>query len=147
MQVGWLCSQWAYLEWLLEVAVKWFDGRAKTDGVPISGLACKARDLAPRKLSSKSDLDAMADMAKRVDDVVDERNLAVHGVRSVQPEGSVSGAVGRGKYKGKPQPLAYIRLRSLNDEVERLIGVIEPLLAEHGVIEGSGPIGGEKEKS
>jgi hypothetical protein len=148
-QVGWLCSQWAYLEWLLEKAIWWFldlkktpsDGQTVTGGLSIDALARKARDLAHRKLSTKSDLKAMADIATRLKAIIDERNLAIHGVRSVQPDNTVQATVTRGPYKYQPQPLSSIRLRSLNDEVARLIGVIEPLLHRHGVITGSGPIG------
>ena len=44
--------------------------------------------------------------------------------------------VTRGKYEGTLQHLPLIRLRSLNDEVAKIIAVIEPLLHSHGVIEG-----------
>jgi hypothetical protein len=143
-EVGLLCTQWAYLEWLLEIAIWWFvdlldtpdDGRALTGAISIGGLARKARDLAHRKLSTKPDLDAMADIAARVEAVIDERNLAIHGVRSLQPDETVLAAVARGKYRHKPQSVSLLRLQSLNAEVSRIIAVIEPLLAEHGVIEG-----------
>jgi hypothetical protein len=45
----------------------------------------------------------------------------------------------RGIYRDKPQRLILIRLQSLNAEVEKIIDVIEPLLAAHGVIPWSGP--------
>jgi hypothetical protein len=95
-----------------------------------------------RKLSTKSDLKAMADIAARVKAIIDARNLAIHGVRSVQPDNTVQATVTRGPYKYKPQPLSSIQLRTLNDEVKSIIDVIEPLLAGHGVITGSGPTGG-----
>jgi hypothetical protein len=103
-------------------------------GISIGGLARKARDLAHRKVSTKSDLDAMGDIAARVEAIIDERNLAVHGFRSLQPDEILLAAVARGKYKNTLQLLSLIRLRSLNAEVGRIIAVIE--LADHGVIEG-----------
>lgn len=141
-QVGFLCSQWAYLEWNLEVAVWWLlglpqsDGRTITGGVDICSLARKARDLAHRKLSVKAELDAMADLAKRIEAITDERNLAVHGLREVQPDDAVTAMVTRGKYKNSLQSMSLIRLGSLNAEVGRLIAVIEPLLFNHGVVDG-----------
>ena len=143
-EVGLLSTQWAYLEWLLEVAIWWFvgllnapdDGRTLTGTISIGGLARKARDLAPRRLSTKADLDAMAAIASRIEAVIDERNLAVHGVRSLQPDNTVLAAVARGKYKSKPEALPLIRIQSLNAEVARIIAVIEPMLSKHNVIEG-----------
>ena len=52
------------------------------------------------------------------------------------PDEAVLARVTRGKYKGTLQHLPLIRLRSLNDEVARIIAVIEPLLHSHGVSEG-----------
>ena len=71
-EVGLLCTQWAYLEWMLEIAIWWFrdlldatdDERiAETGGKPISVLAREARNVASRKLTSASELDAMIDVA------------------------------------------------------------------------------------
>jgi len=143
-EVGLLCTQWAYLEWLLEIAVWWFlgllnqpeDGRVLTGSFGIDALARKARDLAHRKLTNETDANKMAEVARRVLDVIDERNLAIHGVRSLQPDQTVLAAVARGKYKHEPQKMPLIRLQTLNTEVARIIAVIEPLLARDGVIEG-----------
>jgi hypothetical protein len=44
--------------------------------------------------------------------------------------------VTRRKHKNTMQHLSLIRLASLNAEVGRIIAVIEPLLADHGLIEG-----------
>lgn len=143
-EVGLLCTQWAYLEWMLEIAVWWFcglldahaDGRTMTGGIDIIGLARRARDLAHRKLSDQAERDAMADIVRRIGIVINERNLAVHGVRSLQPDEIVLATVARGKYKNTLQNLSLMRLRSLNEEVAGIIADIEPLLYRHGVIEG-----------
>ena len=91
-QVGLLCTQWAYLEWMLEVAIWWFSDLldktheeriTETGGKPISVLAREAGNIAHRKLTSGSELDAMKEVAKRVEESLDERNLAIHGVRQV----------------------------------------------------------------
>lgn len=147
-QVGLLCAQWAYLEWLLEIANWWFlnlldgtnDGRTITGSWNSDTLARKARELAHRKLDG-SDLDAVKEVAAGVEANLGERNLAVHGVRSVKPDEIVRATVARGKYKNTEQVMTPIRLNTLNGEVKRLIDIIEPLLAKHGVIEGSGPTG------
>ena len=144
-EVGLLCTQWAYLEWMLEIAIWWFrdlldatdDERiAETGGKPISVLAREARNVASRKLTSASELDAMIDVAQRIEDIIDERNLAVHGVRQLLPGETVVARVTRGKYKGTLQSLPTIRLKSLNAEVGRIIAVMEPILHAHGVITG-----------
>jgi len=146
-QVGLLCSQWAYLEWMLEIAVWWFgdlldksdeDRLAETVGKPISVLAREAGNIAYRKLTSTSELDAMKEVTKRIEEIIDERNLAVHGVRQLVPDETVLARATQGRYKGTLQHLSLIRLRSLNDEVARIIAVVEPLLHSHGVIEVSG---------
>jgi hypothetical protein len=144
-QIGFLCTQWAYLEWMLEVAIWWFsdlldksdeERLTETGGKPISVLAREASNIAHRKLTSKSDLDAMKEIAKRVEESLAERNLAIHGVHTLTPDEAVLARVTRGKYKGTLQHLSLIRLRSLNEEVERIIAVMESLLHSHGVIEG-----------
>jgi hypothetical protein len=143
-QVGFLCAQWAYLELLLEIAIWWsldhspIDGRTITKSMPMSVLAREARDNAHQKLTNKSELDAMADVAMRVAAVIDERNLAVHGVRVVQPDETVMASVARGKYGNTLQPMSLDSLQRLNDEVTSIIDVIEPLLHRHGMITGSG---------
>jgi hypothetical protein len=145
-EVGLLCSQWAYLEWLVEIAIWWCsdlldksceDRETATAGKPLSVLARQAGNIAHRKLTSESELAAMKGAAKRIEECIDERNLAVHGVREVMPDETVLARVTRGKYKGALQRLPLVRLKSLNHEVARIIAVIEPLLHSHGVIEGS----------
>jgi hypothetical protein len=144
-EVGLLCTQWAYLEWMLEIAIWWFldlldksDGErmTETSGKPVSVLAREAGNIAHQKLTSASELGAIKDAVRRIEESIDERNLAVHGVRSLLPDETVIARVTRGKYKGTLQRLPLIRLRSLNAEVARIIAVIEPLLHAHGVIEG-----------
>ena len=143
-EVGLLCTQWAYLEWMLEIAIWWFldlldksdeERITATGGKPISVLAREAANIAHRKLTS-AQLDAMKEVAKRIEASLDERNLAVHGVRQLMPDETVVARVTRGKYKGTLQRLPLVRLASLNAEVGRIIAVIEPLLHSHGVVEG-----------
>jgi hypothetical protein len=76
----------------------------------------------------------MKAVARRIEESLDERNLAVHGVRQLMPNEAVVASVTRGQYKGTLQHLPLIRLRSLNDEAASIIAVIEPLLHSHGVI-------------
>src|SRR5215813_4016929 len=129
-QIGLLCAQWAYLEWMLEVAIWWFSDLldksdeqrlTETGGKPISVLAREAGNIAHRKLTLKSDIDAMKDIAKRIEESLAERNLAVHGVRTLSPDEVVLASVTRGRYRGTLQNLSLIRLRSLNEEVGQII--------------------------
>jgi hypothetical protein len=145
MEVGLLCSQWAYLEWMLEIAIWWFSNLLDksdderliaTGGKPISVLAREVHNIAHQKLISASELEALKDAATRIEEIIDERNLAVHGVRSLLPDETVVCRVTCGTYKGTLQSLPLIRLRSLNAEVARIIALIEPLLQSHRVIEG-----------
>ena len=57
-QVGLLCTQWAYLEWMLEIAIWWFgdlldktneERITETGGKPISVLAREAGNHRPSK--------------------------------------------------------------------------------------------------
>ena len=104
----------------------------ETGGKPISILAREAGNIAHRKLTSKHDLDAMKDIAKRIEESLTERNLAIHGVRTLSPDEVVLARVTRGTL----QNLSLIRLRSLNEEVGQIIAVMESLLYSNGVIEG-----------
>ena len=108
-QIGLLCAQWAYLEWMLEVAIWWFSDLldksdeqrlTETGGKPISVLAREAGNIAHRKLTLKSDIDAMKDIAKRIEESLAERNLTVHGVRTLSPDEVVLARVTRGRYRG-----------------------------------------------
>ena len=112
------------------------DRITETGGKPVSVLAREAANIAYRKLLTPSELDAIKEVAKRIQEIIDERNLAVHGVRQKVPDETVIARVTRGKYKGTLQRFPLIRLQSLNDEVARIIAVIEPLLHSYGVIEG-----------
>src|SRR5262245_7661886 len=125
-QIGLLCTQWVYLEWMLEVAIWWFsdlldksdeERLTETGGKPISVLAREAGNIAHRKLTSKHDLDAMKDIPKRIEESLTERNLAIHGVRTLSTEDVVLARVTRGRNRGTLQNLSLIRLRSLNEEV------------------------------
>jgi hypothetical protein len=63
MQVGLVCIQWAYLEWLLELTVWWLlgflnkakEGRAITSGLSIEVLARRISDLCHLRISDISD--------------------------------------------------------------------------------------------
>jgi hypothetical protein len=130
---------------MLEIAIWWFsdlldkseeERDTETGGKPVSVLAREAGNIADWKLTSASELNAIKDAVTRIEACVDERNLAVHGVRSLLTDETVIARVTRGKYKGTLQRLPLFRLRSLNAEVGSIIAAIEPVLFAHGVIEG-----------
>jgi hypothetical protein len=143
-EVGLLCTQWAYLEWLLELALWWLlgllnqprEGRILTGGLSIDTLARRVSELSSLRIGDANQRATLGRVRVRITDVLDERNLAIHGVRSLQPDDSVLAAVSRGKYKNEPQRMSLIRLRSLNSEVARILAELEPLLFTLGVIEG-----------
>jgi len=85
-EVGLLCTQWAYLEWMLEIAIWWFrdlldksdyERMTETSGKPVSVLAREAGNIAHQKLTSASELNAIKDVVSRIEESIDERNLAV----------------------------------------------------------------------
>jgi hypothetical protein len=88
--VGLVCTQWAYLEYLLAVAIWWElnlldgskDGLLITSSFQADKLARMARDLAHRKLTDTKELDTMKHIADEVERLTGERNLAVHGLPS-----------------------------------------------------------------
>ena len=143
-EVGLLCSQWAYLEWLLELANWWLlgllnhsrEGRVLTTCISIEVLARRTTNLAHLRITNAEDQAVLKSVADRIDAIQGERNLAVHGVRSLMPDETVLATVSRGKFKNEPQRLSLIRLASLNAEVARILAEIEPLLFKLGVIEG-----------
>jgi hypothetical protein len=75
-EVGLLCTQWAYLEWMLEIAIWWFrdlldksdaERLTETSGKPVSVLAREAGNIAHQKLTSVSELHAMKDVVSRIE--------------------------------------------------------------------------------
>ncbi len=88
--VGLICVQWAYLEYLLEVAVWWLEGGKEecriARNLNAEGLASRACDLATRKITNAQELDAMYYIADEVVRLTPERNLAVHGRGQVNPD-------------------------------------------------------------
>jgi hypothetical protein len=144
-EVGVVCSGWAHLEFLFEVTLCWLigfsnrkaEGRVITSGLSLETLARKVCDLQHLKISDTKDRETLESVRERISLIVDERNLAVHGVRSADPEGdTITAELSRGKYKSKPQNLPLVRLRSLNVEIMLIITTIQPLLVRYGVIEG-----------
>lgn len=144
LQVGLICAQWAHLEYLLELTVWWLlglldtpkDARLITGTMPIDALARKARDLAHRKIPKRSDRNMLRDVAVDVNAVEHERNLAVHGVRSLWPDETITASVPRGPYRNKPERLSLIRLRTANAQIASTIAKLELLLDAHSIIEG-----------
>jgi hypothetical protein len=104
-EVGLVCTQWAYLEWMLEISIWWFlgflDTGDPTDGQTLTGtlncesLARKASLLSHRKLAEAEERDVLARVLSRVSKIVEERNLVVHGRRSVSPDETVTATVTR----------------------------------------------------
>ena len=144
LQVGLICSHWAYVEWLLEITLWWtlgllnkkVEGRVITGSLSIDTLALRLTQLSHLKLHDEADRKILEDVRKRIMSSIDERNLAVHGVRSVMPDGTIQAEVARGPLKSKFQVLSLVRLRSLNTELGVILGLLEPLLVRHNVISG-----------
>src|SRR6185437_5786990 len=120
MEVGMVCTQWAYLEFLFEATIWWllglpnrkYEGRIITAGLSLETLARKAYDLSHLKIANDQDIKTIESLRDRISAIVDERNLAIHGLRSYDPENEITQAeVSRGNYRSKPQNLSLIRLR------------------------------------
>ena len=144
IEVGMVCTQWAYLEFLFEATIWWllgipnqkYEGRIITAGLSLEILVRKAADLSHLKVANDADLKTIQSIRGRISAIVDERNLAVHGLRSYDPENEITRAeVSRGYYKSKPQKISLIRLRSLNSEILSIMTVVEPLLVRYGVLD------------
>jgi hypothetical protein len=142
LEVGVVCSGWAHLEFLYEVALWWLiglrkaEGRVLTSGLSLENLVRKVCDLQHLKIADAKDRETLEKLRDRISAIVDERNLAVHAIRSADPEGdTITGELTRGRYKSKPQNLSLVRLRSLNVEIISIITTIQPLLVRYNVIE------------
>lgn len=144
LEVGLVCSQWAHLEWLMELTLWWIlglfdkrtEGRILTGQWSLDTTARKVCSLMHLRITDREDLDFIASIKRRIDDIVPKRNLAVHGVRQLDPETeTVAAEVSRGHYKNTPQPLSLIRLASLNDELNRIIRDFQPLLVRLNILE------------
>lgn len=143
ISVGLVCSHWAYLEYIYELAIWWLlsllndaqAGRTLTGGQSLENLARRCNELARLRMSEVADRKLLGEAYTRILAIVDERNLAVHGVRSAQETGSlVTAIVNKGKYKNQPQTLSIIRLNTLNTEIANIMALIEPLFVRLGII-------------
>jgi hypothetical protein len=142
-EVGLVCSQWAYLEWLFEVLLFWLigfhnkpvEGRIATGAPGLETTSKRVCELAHLRLTDIDDMKLLESVRDRIKAVVDERNLAVHGVRSALSAETVVGRVARGPYKNKPQQLPPVRLASLNVELKSITDSVSPLLVRNGIIE------------
>jgi hypothetical protein len=125
------------LWWLIGFSNRKAEGRVLTSGLSLETLARKVCDLQHLKISDAKDRQTLKNVRDRISAIVDERNLAVHGVRSADPEGdTITAELSRGQYKSRPQNLSLVRLRSLNVEIMSIITTIQPLLVRYDVIEG-----------
>jgi hypothetical protein len=140
-EVGLVCSQWAYLEWLYEVLLFWLIGLhgRRSEGLIATGApnletaSKRVCELAHLRITDSADVTLLKSARDRISAVVDERNLAVHGVRSALSPEKVTGQVARGPYKNKPQDLPLIRLASLNVELKSITDSVNPLLVRLGI--------------
>ena len=66
--------------------------------------------------------------------VLDERNLAVHGVRSWLPDDTATASVARGIFKNQPQKMSHERLSSLNTAIYSITTDFQALLVRLGVL-------------
>jgi hypothetical protein len=143
LSVGLVCSHWSYLEYLYELTLWWLlgllndetAGRVITGGQSLENLARCCKELSRLRITDPTDRQILEDAYNRLLAIVDERNLAVHGVRSAEETGPlVTGVVSKGKYKSKPQNLSFIRLNTLNTEIVNIMALIEPLLVRLNII-------------
>jgi hypothetical protein len=143
LSVGLVCSHWAYLECIYELALWWLlgllndsqAGRAITSGQSLENLARRCNELSRLRVKEAGDRKILDGAYARILAIMDERNLAVHGVRSAHKTGPlITGVVGKGKYKGQPQTLSEIRLNSLNTELMNIMALVEPLFVRLGII-------------
>jgi hypothetical protein len=124
------------LWWLIGLHNRKTEGRVITSGLSLETLARKVSDLSHLKIADTADRELLKSLRDRISAIVDERNLAVHGLRAADPDGDTFTAeLARGAYKSKPQNLSLIRLKSLNIEVISILTVIEPILVRYQVIE------------
>jgi hypothetical protein len=143
LEVGLVCTQWAYLEWLFEVTQWWIlnlldhptEGRLLTGGLNLETLSRRVCDLSHLTIKDEADRAELQKLKDRVIAIKDERDLAVHGVRSIKPGHDVTGTVARGTYKAKPQELSPIRLSSLNRELTAIIKAMTALVVRLRILE------------
>jgi hypothetical protein len=144
--VGAICSGWAHLEFLVELALWWqidflhrrTEGRVLTGSLSLEIMAKKVCELYHLKIPDKNDRKILDDVRDRIVAILDERNLAVHGVRQINPANETHAEIARGKYKNKPQKLSNIRLKSLNFEIVAIVQTLEPVLVKYRVLEDRG---------
>jgi hypothetical protein len=142
VEIGKICVHWAYLEFLLEVTYWWIfnlhnrheEGRILTGSLSIELLSGRVRDLAHLKIADPVDREVLSAVAKRIDVIKDDRNLAVHGVRAMLPDKSVHAWAARGKYKHAPEFMTAMRLRSVTVEIRCILKELEPVLLKNNII-------------
>ena len=141
--VGLVCVQWAYLEYLFEITFWWLldllnkpnEGRVITGKLSLEIISKRVCELSHLKVLEQEDRKLLENLRDRVAQIIDERNLAVHGVRELLPDTTVSATVARGAYRHRPQSLSLIRLASLNKEIDAITQAFQPLLIRLGILE------------
>jgi hypothetical protein len=141
--VGLVCTQWAYLEFLFEITFWWLlgllnspkDGRLITGSLNLETLSKRVCELSHLRVQEQEDRKLFESLRDRIGQITEERNLAVHGVRSLLPDTTVTATVARGRYKNIPQSISLIRSASLNKELGAIIEALQPLLIRLGVLE------------
>jgi hypothetical protein len=110
MDVGSVCSQWAFLEYLFEITFWWLlgllnkpkEGRLITGGLNLGTISKRVCELSHLRVQEQGDRELLESLRDRIVQIIDERNLAVHGVRSLLPDATVTASVARDVCRNKP---------------------------------------------
>ena len=139
--VGLICAQWAYLEYLLAATI-WVvlgvshdAGKIVTGTLDMKGRTAMATRLARQLGKPPTLINALAATQKDTELLQDERNLIVHGVGELRPDGRTYYEVHRGSMRDAPQHISLIRVHSLASAIEKIVGALEAVLLQHKIIE------------
>lgn len=142
-EVGSICSEWAHLEKLIAITIWWLlnlsreDGGIVTDNLDMKPRAEMLAKLAKRKnhILSADEQQLIADTVSQIAELTPKRNLAVHGVRSLDEAiGATYATIGRGKYKDQPQEVTYESLKTITDRLVSISIPFAEFLCRRGVI-------------
>ncbi len=135
LNVGNVCTQWSYLEYLLGNAISFLLKANDTHSEIIlrdTDIFRKARIASELAESVKTDSElqkCLDDILKEIPNLSSERNLIVHGVYfSKKTDHSVIARAYRGKYAGSPQLMPTTRTEKLGADILALsLRLISPM--------------------
>lgn len=140
VQIGNICNQWSYLEYLFSNVIWWLlkidreTGMIVTGGMDILPRANMAINLAKHLKADSKLINALSEARKSIqNDLGDKRNTAVHGVYFRTPNDETKVEMHRGKGAFEKQDFSNEQLRDVGRNIQAVHKKLVPVLLSLGI--------------